>query len=351
MKLDISQINQEACDWVAKINTAEPTAAEAELLKQWINQSPAHEAEIKKMAKLWDELNILTELAVSVDVPKIPWAWPGQWLAQWFSGWAWPVAIKSVAATAAIFFVLTLMWPQPNVSSNNQYVTTVGEQQLITLRDDSTVLLNTNSRVNVEYTDSARNIYLLEGEAHFNVAPNTEKPFRVYAGKSLTRAVGTAFSVYLQDNKVALTVTEGSVEFNAVHKAIVNNILPDSSYSAPVVIKANQSATFNQLAERVEGIATVTPAELSRKLAWQTGTLQFSGDSLEDVIVEISRYTSVSIVIVDPQLRQLRIGGLFKVGETQKMLRTLESSFGIRVDHINEHLIHLSSMTPILQKP
>lgn len=350
MKLDISQVNQEACGWVAKINASEPTAEEREALKQWMAQSPEHEAEILKMAKLWDELNVLTELAISVDVPEIRLAWPGQRISQWFADWSWPFAVKVAFSTVALLLVFTLIFPQLNQNNIGRYATTVGEHQLIRLSDGSTVLLNTNTRVNAEYSDNERNIYLLQGEAHFDVTPNPERPFRVYAGKSLARVVGTAFSVYLQDDEVALTVTEGSVEFNAVHKMVIDNKLPDKIPSKPIVVKARQSATFNQLAERVEEIQAISDAELSRKLSWQTGTLQFSGDSLEDVIAEISRYTSVSIVIVDPVLKELRIGGLFKVGETKKMLRALESSFGVRVDRINENLVHLSSITPVTEK-
>lgn len=368
-------INEQACEWIAKINSGEPSVSEREQLKGWMRQAPEHEAEIKKMARLWDELNVLTELAVSVDVPR---ATPLNSAAASFKSvlafWQWPAgAMVSVVLLSA----LTLLSSGWYTNHNGIYTTKVGEQRLVTFSDNSTMLLNTSSRVSVQYSQGDRTLYLLQGEAHFDVTPNPERPFYVYAGKSLSRAVGTAFSVYLRDDAIELTVTEGRVAFNAAHQGnnIVNSLSDNSSgnssdgssisassntvpaavsrsvnsqqvllLEAPLV-EANQRALFNQVAEVVEKVETISPSELARGQAWRSGTLRFAGDTLEEVITEVSRYTALSIVIVDPQLRGLRIGGLFKVGETDKMLRVLESNFGVRVKRIGETVVHLSSVS------
>ena len=69
--------------------------------------------------------------------------------------------------------------------------------------------------------------------------------------------------------------------------------------------------------------------------------LVFDGDPLESVIAEISRYTPVEIVMADPSLRSLKIGGYFRTGDTQFLLDTLSSSFGIEAEHIRPGLIYL----------
>ena len=84
--------------------------------------------------------------------------------------------------------------------------------------------------------------------------------------------------------------------------------------------------------------------ELDRKLSWRSGLIKFSGDPLEEVVSEISRYTSLTIVILDPELRDLRVGGLFKVGETHKMFEALEVGFGVHAERINDELIHLRAV-------
>lgn len=344
MSAEPKTINEEACIWVAKINSGELGAEQRQQLQVWMRQSAAHEAELKHIARLWEDLDVLAELAVPVDVPRISTFWPHAVFTRLPAFWKW-----SGAGFAAVMLVLfSGLWSPFSLDQDGVYTTILGEQALVRLDDDSTMLLNTNSRVSVKFTDGARTVYLLQGEVHFDVASNPERPFRVFAGKSLSRAVGTAFSVYLQDDVVELTVTEGRVAFNSAHASTAapdseQSDLADTSKLMPI-IQASQRARFNQLAEVVEAVETVSAPELSRQLAWQTGTLRFAGDRLEDVIAEVSRYTELSIVIVDPALRELRIGGLFKVGETQKMLRTLESSFGVHVNRIDDNIVHLSSV-------
>ena len=69
----------------------------------------------------------------------------------------------------------------------------------------------------------------------------------------------------------------------------------------------------------------------------------FSGDSLEDVVKEVSRYTTVSIDLPDPVIRQIRIGGRFPVGETEVMLAALETNFNVRVTHLGHNRVVLTA--------
>jgi len=69
----------------------------------------------------------------------------------------------------------------------------------------------------------------------------------------------------------------------------------------------------------------------------------FSGDRLEDVVKEVSRYTTVSIEIPDPAIRSMRIGGRFPVGETEVMLAALEANFNLRVTRLGYNRVVLSA--------
>ena len=96
----------------------------------------------------------------------------------------------------------------------------MGEQKTITLPDNSVVQLNTNSRLQFDYRGQARAVYLHQGEVHFSVAKNPDRPFEVYAGTGRVRAIGTAFSVTLNDrsDEVNVLVTEGVVEIAPENK-------------------------------------------------------------------------------------------------------------------------------------
>jgi transmembrane sensor len=190
----------------------------------------------------------------------------------------------------------------------------------------------------------SRDIRLVKGEALFEVARDPDRPFRVYAGNGLVRAIGTTFTVYLKDSdNVSVTVAEGEVELATVSVPDVKQRAGDTADvpAAPLAkIKAGQIATFSL---DIESIQTLEHAELSRRLSWRDGMLRFDGEPLSEAVQEVSRYTTQKIVILDPALRDLRIGGYFRVGETEAMFEALESSFGVRVERINESLVHLSA--------
>ena len=346
-----TSINQQACAWIAKLH-GEPSAKDLQNFRAWMAQSPAHKTEVRQLAKLWGELDVLTELAV-VQEPLSTQSTSARLFDKVaalikFSNWNRPL---TAMVTATLVAVLAL----PIIIDINKttYSTDIGEQELITLRDGSTVLLNTNSSIRVDYSLETRNISLLSGQAHFEVTKDNSRPFNVYAGTGLVRAVGTAFSVYLQPDIIEVTVTEGTIELSAVAPAPAPTNQPETEPTAPSktitklsLVTAGQNATMDQDTSSIDSIEVIDAPEIVQKLAWHQGLLRFSGDPLEDVVAEISRYTDLSIVILDPEIRDLRIGGFFKVGETEKMFQALETSFGINVKRQGNHSVHLTAASP-----
>jgi transmembrane sensor len=70
--------------------------------------------------------------------------------------------------------------------------------------------------------------------------------------------------------------------------------------------------------------------------------LVFDGQRLDQVTAEISRYAPLEVVILDPELRQLAVGGYFRTGDIDALLKTLASDFGIEVVWVEPKLVHLS---------
>ncbi len=252
------------------------------------------------------------------------------------------------------------------LSSNGLYATAIGQQHSTTLADGSVVMLNTNSQIKVDYDNEYRNIRLLQGEAHFTVAKNAARPFRVYAGNGRVQAVGTAFSVYLKDNAIDVTVTEGEVSLASFNRPSTNRLprqgaapgTDQSSGSNAIdhigivellgTIKAGESATIRSgldsgTVSTIKAIEIVEPQEMAKRLSWREGMLTFAGDPLEAVVEEISRYTTVSIEFSAPAVRAIRIGGRFPIGETDAMFAALEANFGLRVTRLSHDRVMVSA--------
>ena len=365
---DRKAIEEEAAAWLIKLDgDRAPSAEELAALREWLERSPVHRQQLDKLADFWAKLNVLTELAVPLAhaegranrslIASFRHAIPQFGRA----GLATAVIVIGISVAATFWFR-----PDPSLSSNGFYATAVGQQQSTTLADGSVVLLNTNSQFKVDYNNEYRNIRLLQGEAHFTVAKNPARPFRVYAGNGRVQAVGTAFSVYLKDNAIDVTVTEGEVSLASFNRPSTNRLprqgaapgTDQSSGSNAIVdigivdvlgiIKAGESATIRSAPDAdtvstINAIETVEPQEMAKRLSWREGMLTFSGDPLEVVVEEISRYTTVSIEFSDPAVRAIRIGGRFPIGETDAMFAALEANFGLRVNRLSHDRVMVSA--------
>ena len=352
---DSKEIEAQAALWIMRAEDNDMSAAQQQEFQTWLISSYKHREAYTKLAALWGSLDILEELndhAAAVDHQQSPkntakTSGPTLWerligLRPFITARALSAKTYSVSAFATIALIGILGLSYQIINNLNQlhqgsYITALGEQQTINLPDGSAIQINTNSQVDVTYTETARIIRLVSGEAYFDVAPNKQKPFSVYAGNGVVTAVGTAFSVFLRNEKIDVIVEEGSVALasrpSGSNLSETNSIAQANSQpQAPLgVITAGQKAIFEKT---VESLDMVAPATIQRKLSWRQGRLAFAGEPLAEVVASVSRYTDVTIDIDDPSLRELPIAGSFNVGEVDAMIEALEIMIDLRIERI-----------------
>lgn len=336
------QIREEARRWVVSFNSdCAPTASDIQALKEWSARSAAHRQELQLAEAIWCDADLLARLAVPRAKQKKSgnFNFLSKLTSQLISkNWAVPMVMTSLLLLVGL--VSSLYWPLSIIDRNGVYQTAVGKYQALTLEDASFIHLDTDSRVRIAYTEGRRKVYLLRGKAHFEVAKNPARPFEVYAGSGRVLAVGTAFTVYLKVDDVEVIVDEGSVNLARLN----TDTAPDSDKPKVgkvfLTLDKGQGARFDNKQEVVRVLAD---NDLDRELAWRRGLLIFAGDSLEDVINEVNRYTSTTIEITDPDLRKLQIGGRFRTGELEALFDVLKVGFGVQVSYVNEGYVQLKS--------
>lgn len=198
------------------------------------------------------------------------------------------------------------------------FETSVGERSTFSLSDGTTVTLNTNTQLHIQFdmASDIRQLELVRGQAHFDVEKDP-RPFAVVAGDRRIVALGTAFEVWLEDDRaVRVTLVEGRV---SVGSASDNG---DPATPAPLTeLSAGQQLTVGP-----DAPANVVQADLARTTAWRSGWLRFREDPLRDVVKEINRYSPQRLTLgIDPRLEQVRIGGSFRTGKTTTFLAAMES--------------------------
>ena len=353
---DRRRIDGEAAEWLIRLDSdRRPNKAERAALREWLARSALHRKSLIELAELWGRMNVLTELRVPLgEVPR------RRRIRRGVARFAMLAGSAAVLVAAA---VLVLHGVAPTVPSRSEasglYATAVGQQREQRLPDGSLILLNTNTQIRVEFTGDYRDVRLIQGEAHFTVAENPQRPFRVLAGDSRVEAVGTAFAVHLTEQGVDVAVTDGRVSLATVRPGGQPAAVDEAhrNGSAPTVLEALGTLEAGQRAviaaprsredgavARLSDLQTVIDvAAIDRRLSWRDGVLSFSGEPLEQVVREISRYTTIDIRIDDPAIRSIPVGGRFPIGETDAMFLLLESNFNLRVTRTGPEQVLLSA--------
>ncbi|MDC0000573.1 FecR domain-containing protein [Porticoccaceae bacterium] len=360
-----ADIRAEARDWVIRFNRdAAPSKADIAALNAWANQSPAHRAELHSAEQVWLEGDQLAELAVPVNAPTTRFIARGLRRLKQLLMPTGTRGFVTAMTLSAILIGATWYMNAPAISGNGSYQTAIGEQRTLILKDQSRIQMDTNSKVRIAYSEGIREIYLEQGKAHFDVAKNPDRPFDVYAAGGLVRAVGTAFSVFINNAAVRVTVDEGRVNLARVETSQENLMAPTSTVPsvAPsatarshsqskstdipskvfLSVDKGQSALFDQ---HQQALTQLADNELSQELAWRRGLLIFIGEPLDQVVNEVSRYTATKIEISDPELGKLLIGGRFRTGELEALLDVLEAGFGVQVSYVDRNHIQLRAGT------
>lgn len=342
---DRAAIKEEAGAWIVRIDQGELAAREIADLRAWLARSSFHRDYLEKLARNWDAMAVLQELAdifpLDADEPVAPESERSRGL--WSPAWA------SLGATAVlVLLLLVFMLPGMNSTSDtDQYLTRVGERAEWQLPDGSHINVNTDSRIEIDFSGDLRIVRLLHGEASFDVAKNPNRPFVVYAGKGMVWAVGTAFNVRYTSSAVDVVVTEGTVKVYAA-TASDNPISLLTEQQAPadrpvvkeVLATAGQSVRY---AGVIQEHQTSPGVDFERRLAWREDSLVFQGETLESALQEIGRYTSKQLVILDEDIKSLQVGGHFKTDDIDGLLASLGRGFNLKVAQVGDHRIELSN--------
>lgn len=182
--------------------------------------------------------------------------------------------------------------------------TQAGEKLHLTLSDGTDIWVNSVSHIEFpkQFDGNERRIYL-EGEAFFEVAKDTLRPFVVEARGLSTIALGTSFNISTKANeRVAISLVSGKVKILPPQHNQEFYLDPGKELKFDTKNKKEHIADFN--------IHHVT--------AWKNGTLLFEDANLMEVVKKLEDWYGISIGITNGE----RIDWVFS-GEFQN--QTLES--------------------------
>lgn len=333
-----TEIEQAAAAWLARREAGWSEAEQAQF-QSWRDACTAHRVAWIRIETGWQRATRLKALGAGLPAGEVPapGAWPelpgkeeggsvastthdlrelvfrsrvGVPSRSWMR---WP----AVAAMMLLAIGLVAWWEFGGIE-HISYATALGETQRVELADGSVVQLSSDSRVEARFTRRKRSVSLMQGEAFFEVAPNPDRPFSVATDSRRVVVVGTRFSVRRENDAMRVAVSEGRVRME-----------DDTRPGAPTMLIAGMVAVAGSEGVRLRQQST---DEMNDLLSWREGLLVFRSTPLSEAVAEFNRYNTHKLVVDDPGIASIPVGGSFRWANTDAFVRVLEQGFGLQAD-------------------
>lgn len=295
-------IEEIAAQWISRADSPDWSPLEAEQLQAWLDEATAHRVAWLRLRSVWQRSDRLAAVR-GTQAPRVQRR-------------AHPMHWAMAAAVALLAFVFNMPWP----GTGARYSTDVGARRTVSLSDGSRLELNTRTALRAQVNETARRVWLDEGEAFFDIKSDPGRPFVIHTGNHKVIVLGTKFSVRQEQERLEVAVLEGRVR---VEPLVADPRKPPVIVHGGDVLYAKSAGTL---------VAMNADDKVQRSLSWRHGTLVFDQSTLEDVAAQFNRYNRRQLMLMDPQTAQIRIGGSFDATGVDAFARLLDTGFNLRVE-------------------
>lgn len=353
-----ARVRGEASVWLTRLQEG-LTLSQQQELSDWLADADEHPASLLELASIWDELEVLTELAPLFEGVNLPLAKRSIRAKAVASSVSWrPLALAAcllVVVAMGSYFLINLPVSSDNLLASLKsdfgvidklpsasgvlvnkpgatvFKTDIGQRLEVKLDDGSVATLNTDTQIAVSFSKQQRIIYLLHGEAHFKVFQDSTRPLKVLVSGKSIQAVGTAFSV----RKKKGTEIEVAVDHGLV---TVYQLSSNSQKASSPALKASLDAgDVLVIADEEPSLIEYDLEQMEDHLAWREGMIVINDETLDYVINEFGRYSEQKVLLADRKMGEIRVAGYFRLGDVDALLVALEKNFKIRSEYYQKN--------------
>ncbi|WP_164852810.1 FecR family protein [Novosphingobium umbonatum] len=290
----------EAAVWLARLHGDDCSAADEEGFRRWISADSANRDAFEHLTEAWELAGSARRSPYRIDLEQ-----------------ARPAGVSRRRVVCGALAALTLAggmgyW---QVALAGVYQTDLGEQKTVTLHDGTLVVLDTATKIRVRYSDARRSLELVHGRCSVNVAPDATRLFDVTAANNTIITSHADIDIRADHGRIQVLCIAG--------KALVATsgaTIPRASLVAGQRLVAGE-----HLAARID------EPDVDAERSWKAGQLNFDGEALMDAVEEMNRYSTVKLVIADPQIAQLQISGVYRAGDNLAFAQSIQKILPVTV--------------------
>lgn len=278
------------------------TEAELEALLDWVKKSPDHKEELFSEKNIWDAYSYVRN-SKTYNVKSELKRFEKRVKSQRKSFYI-PDYLKIAATFLIAFSISWLIYSQysktekyPETAEFKTVLVPRGQVSQVFLADGSRIWVNSETKLKIPsvFTRSERVVYL-SGEAFFEVAKDSLRPFKVLVDGETIEVLGTSFNVraYKNSNHVQTTLRTGK-------------------------IKLLTSRGFTTLAPGEQTILDKSTGQLVLRMvnpsnydSWKDGRYEFINENLVEVFHMVERWYDVKLVYKENDFENMQYSGVIK---------------------------------------
>ncbi|AUZ45291.1 FecR family protein [Pseudomonas orientalis] len=302
-------IDAQAASWFAR-NRSHADRVDSKAFAAW-RANPAHARAYAEFEQLWTDLAQLQPLNKPLALPRRK-----------------PVWRPALAIAAALLCaVLAPHLGAPRELYHAQVAGHAKGMRTLHLPDGSTLYVNANTRIHVDFTAHQRILHLDKGQLYIEVAADQERPLYVQAGEANVRVVGTGFDVRRSEQQLVVSVAHGQVAFE-----------PDAK-SPATLLQARQRAIY----QYARGTLQQQSLNAEDVADWRSGHLAFRNRELASLIDELSLYRPQAPLQVSKAVAQLKVSGNLNVNDPDALLNALPALLPVKTVTSADGIVRIES--------
>ena len=292
-----ADLTDEAAGWLAALDAG---SADVAAFEAWRDADIRHAVAFAEVAGTWRDLDGLRgvqgETRASSEAQPVPKTVARPNRRQLLR------AAGSIVAVAAAGGGIAY-----RAAARDMAETRVGQRMAVAVTPGISLDLNTDSRVYWRTGAPAR-LWLDRGEIALRLAADNRLQLLTPGGQF--QLDPGAYNVRLRGAGCELAVLTGGIADGSTMRIGAGEV---------ALVTAGQ-------------VSVQARDDLGGVTAWQHDTLVLNGESLDYAVAEMNRYLPNKIVIGDPALSRLRLGGTFATTDPAEFLQALRTSFGVRAN-------------------
>jgi transmembrane sensor len=295
-----SAAERQAIDWLTVLQDPESDVDRFTSFQAWLDAKPDHRSAYERVEGLWHELS-RPELRQAYEGRARPFLTTRR--AATFGGFG------AIAASVAAVLITVGFQPREAI-----YTAPQDHGQEVVLKDGTSLSLKAGAQVKVRLGAHKRDAVLARGEALFDVAHDTARPFKVKVGDHQIDVLGTAFDVRRRADGFQVTVLRGLVR-----------VSPQSGGDGVAMAKGDH---YDHLS--LTNDVRVVKGEPQDLDEWKAGRRVYRNSPLSAVMADLNTSLDKPVILAS-SAADIRFSGILQMSDDAAVLRQLEAVLPIRI--------------------